>query len=60
MRRTLVLKRDVLSELTPKELANVVGGALRVITLDEDCNATRTGTRCIPTCMELTCGLCDG
>jgi len=54
-RRTLVLKAETLSELRAGDLADVVGAAA-IPTLDEDCKATRT---CIPTCLDLTCRICD-
>lgn len=52
-RRTLSLKRESLTELTPADLASVVGAGA-IPTLDADCDAT---TLCI-TDGHITCESC--
>jgi hypothetical protein len=54
-KRTLVLKRETLSELTPTDLARVVGAGPPIPTLDADCDAT---TLCITKGDGITCAPC--
>jgi hypothetical protein len=53
-KRTLVLERETLFELTRYELARVVGAGA-VPTLDADCDAT---TLCLTQTDKITCYVC--